>query len=251
MILSEKHKFVFIKGRKVASTSVEVMLSKICGPDDIITPITPIDERRRLLDGGRVAQNYGADASELSFYINELKCKPVEEVSKLKVPKGKYRNHMSLRGVIYKYGAVPESWDILAVERCPYNKIISLANMSLRFGDYRKTGKEMVSDLDSLRAQISKMLEDDSVLEVRNIDLYRNKSSNVDVTFLRYENLKKDVERVLSGFDIEDYPKLDHFKKGMAGKKINICELFSKSQLIKVNELFEDEFKEFGYAMLI
>lgn len=45
MILSKEHKFVFIKGRKVAGTSVEVFLSEICGKNDIITPITPIDEK--------------------------------------------------------------------------------------------------------------------------------------------------------------------------------------------------------------
>ena len=39
MILSHKHKFVFVKNRKVAGTSVEVALSPHCGPDDILTVI--------------------------------------------------------------------------------------------------------------------------------------------------------------------------------------------------------------------
>ena len=47
MILSEKHKFVFIKGMKVAGTSVEMALSTLCGPHDIVTPISPIDELAR------------------------------------------------------------------------------------------------------------------------------------------------------------------------------------------------------------
>ncbi len=37
MIISHQHKFIFSKPRKVAGTSVEVALSKHCGPDDIIT----------------------------------------------------------------------------------------------------------------------------------------------------------------------------------------------------------------------
>ncbi len=48
MILSKLHKFLFLKGRKVAGTSVEVFLSGICGPEDVITPITPIDENIEL-----------------------------------------------------------------------------------------------------------------------------------------------------------------------------------------------------------
>jgi hypothetical protein len=51
MILSEMNKFVFIKGKKVAGTSVEVALASICGSNDIITPITPIDEQCRVSSG--------------------------------------------------------------------------------------------------------------------------------------------------------------------------------------------------------
>jgi hypothetical protein len=39
MIISHKHKFIFIKPQKSAGTSVELLLSRICGPDDVITPL--------------------------------------------------------------------------------------------------------------------------------------------------------------------------------------------------------------------
>src|SRR5207245_10127827 len=41
MIISNKYKFIFIKTTKTAGTSIEVFLSKQCGPMDILTPIAP------------------------------------------------------------------------------------------------------------------------------------------------------------------------------------------------------------------
>ena len=56
MIVSHKHKFIFLKTKKTAGTSIELALSRLCGPDDVITPLTAIDEAQRA--GGRGAQNW-------------------------------------------------------------------------------------------------------------------------------------------------------------------------------------------------
>jgi hypothetical protein len=56
MIISHEHKFIFLKTRKTAGTSVELALSHVCGPDDIITPMSPNDEPFRA--NGRGPQNW-------------------------------------------------------------------------------------------------------------------------------------------------------------------------------------------------
>jgi hypothetical protein len=56
MIISHTHKFIFLKTKKTAGTSIELALSRLCGPDDIITPLTANDEALRA--GGRAAQNW-------------------------------------------------------------------------------------------------------------------------------------------------------------------------------------------------
>ena len=58
MIVSHKYKFIFIKTKKTAGTSLEILLSKFCGDSDIITPISEEDEAIREQRGYKTAQNY-------------------------------------------------------------------------------------------------------------------------------------------------------------------------------------------------
>ncbi|MGF7158516.1 hypothetical protein FHS85_000126 [Rhodoligotrophos appendicifer] len=55
MIVSHKHRFIFLKTRKTASTSTELVLFPHCGDGDIITPLTPTDLTRRY---GHRARNH-------------------------------------------------------------------------------------------------------------------------------------------------------------------------------------------------
>ena len=57
VIISHKHRFIFIKTNKTAGTSIEIALSRFCGYDDVITPIGRDEIIRRHLTS-RVAQNY-------------------------------------------------------------------------------------------------------------------------------------------------------------------------------------------------
>jgi hypothetical protein len=56
MIISHEHKFIFLKTKKTAGTSIELALSQLCGPEDVIAPLTKIDEKLRA--GKRGAQNW-------------------------------------------------------------------------------------------------------------------------------------------------------------------------------------------------
>ena len=48
MIVSHRHRFIFIRTMKTAGTSIETFLSRFCGPEDIVTPI----DRPAIVTGG-------------------------------------------------------------------------------------------------------------------------------------------------------------------------------------------------------
>jgi hypothetical protein len=58
MIISHKYRTSFIKTAKTAGTSIEMALSRSCGPDDIITPLWKQDEVAKQAMGGRGPQHY-------------------------------------------------------------------------------------------------------------------------------------------------------------------------------------------------
>lgn len=58
MIVSHRYRFIFLKTRKTAGTSIEVALSRLMGEADIITPIGREDEAVRSQLGYRGPQNF-------------------------------------------------------------------------------------------------------------------------------------------------------------------------------------------------
>lgn len=57
MIISHRHKFIFIKNMKTAGTSIEIALADICGDEDIVTNLVKKDEAKRKRKGKRYIIN--------------------------------------------------------------------------------------------------------------------------------------------------------------------------------------------------
>jgi len=86
MIISHTRKFIFIKTKKTASSSMEVALGKYCEKEDVITPLTDIEESYRRKYYVRGAQNY---------ILPPLKWRIHDYIRLLKGKRPIFYNHMS------------------------------------------------------------------------------------------------------------------------------------------------------------
>jgi hypothetical protein len=252
MILSHRWRFIFIKGRKVAGTSVEIALSTLCGPDDIVTPITPRDEVLRFRAGGQ-CRNYAWDAAEEGPYRAAI-ARFVESASDRfellpHQPYGlRYYNHISLRETLQRYGGDLTGYRVFCVERSPYSKALSFANMRSYYNEYT-SGGAMRADHKQLSKLLDAAMADGALAWMRNIDLYRGRDGHVAARVLRYAELPNALHRFLAELGAP-MPVLPHVKKGLMSDTLDPRELLRTDQIASINDLFREEFQTFGYPMI-
>ena len=112
MILSFQHRFLFLKTKKSAGTSLEIALSAICGPEDIITNISRVDQLEREALGFPGPQNH---------IIKRVTGKGED------FKPGRFYNHMSYGEVKTRLPQLNlDDFFIFAVERDPVDRMMSL-----------------------------------------------------------------------------------------------------------------------------
>ena len=252
MILSRKHKCIFIKGQKVAGTSVEIALSSICGPEDIITPISQIDELERLRLGYRPAQNYGLDPVAEVNYLDQLRHQGREHGHKIEQPSTVFYNHMSLREVIAQMGVLSPDWRIFCVERSPYHKVISWAYWVIGYEEYSKTGKTGCFP-EKFIAFLEHVIDNGLMSSVFNYDLYLDSEGKLKTQVLNFENLSNDFAAMMRDLGVASPPPLPHAKLGLNANGWSlqdIANLLKKERIAKINDMFFREFECFGFPMI-
>ena len=249
MILSHRHRFIFIKGLKVASTSVEIALSQICGPEDIITPITPVDEALRI-GCGAGARNYSSSPAMETAWLQAVRTTLQQDMGQLRLPEGDYVNHMSLVEVVQRKGAAVKGYRVVCVERNPYAKVISWANHMLTVSAYKSGAGEMRADPEMLRRYLDRMAADGRIVAARNIDRYRGPDGRVTAEVLRYERLSQAFRTFVRSLGIMTDLPLPHVKKGIQANDLDPLRVLTRPAVARINELFSEEFAAFGYEQL-
>ncbi|ATX79655.1 Sulfotransferase family protein [Mariprofundus aestuarium] len=222
MIISHKYKFIFIKTKKTAGTSIEVYLSKLCGPDAIVTPIYPAIE-------GHVPRNYKGYFNPLPDFLHYGFGRWLRIAEEL-IHRQRFYHHIPASLVQNRIpDGIWNSYYKFCVERDPFDKTLSHYYMlktrsggKLTLEEYFKRGRFCL-----------------------NKPQYTNSRGDVIVDhILRYEDLNAELGCVFSKLGIPYSGRLRESAKGEARKdRRSYEEILSSEQIARINEVFADEIR--------
>ncbi len=228
MILSHKHKFIFLKTKKTAGTSIEVALSSLCGDEDVVTPLVETDERLRA--GGRGAQNW----RQHGWWQSP---RPIWKRRMLKVAPQDYGfyNHMTAGAAkaLINDDQVWRSYFKFAFDRNPWDREVSYYHYCYRDADTRPS--------------FDRFIETDRRARINNYEIY-SIGGDVAVDFVgRYETLDDDLKRALSHVGLTANPSLPRAKGDIRKDQRSYREYYTPETQRLIGEWYRPEIALLGY----
>jgi len=229
MIVSHAHRFIFLKTKKTAGTSIELALTKLCGEDDIITPLTAIDEARRVDERG--AQNWkrhGWWNSPRPFWKRRL----------LKFTAADYGfyNHMTADAArtLLNDDEMWRSYFKFAFDRNPWDRQVSFYQHR-----YRKEPSP---------PPFPDFIHGDKRARINNYEIY-SLAGDVAVDFVgRYENLEADLKHALAQVGLKLDAALPRAKGTFRKDRRPYREFYDNDTRDIVGDWYAREIKLLDYA---
>ena len=228
MIVSHKHRFIFIKTHKTAGSSVEMGLAPLCGPSDIITPM----ESNASTE---IPRNFHGNSSLDKLYArSRFTRKLINRHSGLL--KSWYYEHMPAWRVREQVGT--EVWDSyykFCFERNPWDKVVS-------YYLWKKHGQgRTVPPFREYVLVKSHRLPLDAGLYFDADDLL------VDDVY-EFRDLKHSLNRICEKLQISFDGELPREKHGIKTDRKPYQKYYDGDTKAKVSEMFAREISTFKYS---
>ncbi|MFT6136949.1 MAG: hypothetical protein ACJARP_000500 [Vicingaceae bacterium] len=228
MIISHKHRFIFLKTHKTAGTSIEIALSKICGELDSITPISPIDDQKRKALSFRSNQNTKIPAKYYEFKdVNHLF---------FNQKKKHFQRHMNAKSI--KNNVSSKIWDEyfkFTIERNPYDRITSLF--------YWRGGFEKFDS-------VAHFLNTTRKYGLLTNDKYMIDGKLAIDKVYQYENLEFMMQDLTKRFNLNEPLKLPTYRaKSSTREEEDYRKVLDDKSIKWIQKYYKDIFERFNYKL--
>lgn len=229
MIISHAHRFIFLKSQKCAGTSVELALSQICGPTDVITTVGDDDENLRI---GQGPQNVEIPLAYRRFgwQLRQLLGVRTSRLGTV------YHTHMSASDIRRAMDpALFDAYRKVTIVRNPWDRVVSLY-----FWHYRNSKQRPSFDW-FVRLPRYRPAR-------KTFDLYSINGAIVADVILRYEHLEDDFSEFVATLGFDSPPSLprakgQHRPRGSRDYR----EIYSARTQQIVARRYAREIEAFGY----
>ena len=225
-IICHQHKFIFIKTRKTAGTSIETALARYCSDDDVITALSDDDEATRAEAGVRSAQNLHVPIRR--YGLGELR-------NLARGERTRFYNHTPASDV--KRFVSRSNWRdyyVFCVERNPFDRAISQYHWKNR------------KNADSL-PPMPEFFRNLSMLSMSNWSLYTSENKIVVDEVVKYESLDSDLKRVGEKLGIDIDISNIHAKAWTRNDRRNYWEVLDQESRSIIEDRCAKEISHFGY----
>ena len=241
MINSHSQQFVFIKTRKTAGSSVEIGLSRVCGTQDIITPlITELgEEELRQNEGGIGPFNHKKTLAEHRGFREWRKLL-------LRGKRGeRYSQHMTAAEIRNLLGE--DLWSryyTFTVERNPWDRALSRYWWQKYRWEVRR-GRTNFPDI----SEYLRYLEHHKPHYLSNWGHYTINNEIAVDRVLFYENLSLELEQVKREIGLSGDISLPQkkAKSGFRGDQGHYSEILSPDDRELIRRICHHEIERFGY----
>lgn len=229
MILSHRHRFIFIKTKKTGGTSVELALSRLCGPDDILTPTTADDEPLR--------EGFGPRNFRVPRSAWPLSARVKVALGLARARHQSFHSHMTARQIRAMLPAeVWRDYVKLTIERNPWDRQVSLYYWHFR----NKTDKPSFDDFIE-KPWLRKYSKNWSIYAVGG-------KPSAEIV-LRYESLEEDFAAALKRLGLSETLELPEAKSGVRPRgEADYRAHYSARTRATVGRWYAREIEAFGYA---
>jgi len=228
MIVNHARKFIFLKTRKTAGTSIEVALSPHCGAGDIVTPISPKDEALRGPENGpRNHRGVFNPLPELSVPGTDI-----PRTLRDAVRGRKYFNHMTASQAQNRLPSeVWESYFKFCFVRNPWDRTVSLFHWENRGKETPRTWEEFLN-WGEFRPDFG-LYTIDGELAVDYVG--------------RFEDLEAGLAHALDHVGLGTDTQLPRAKSGHRQDARSYREYYTPAQRDLISRVFAPEIELFGY----